>query len=158
MKFLQIGALALLAALSSFALTTGAEARWAPSGSYADSCRHIDFDGDVLTATCRMRDGSWRNTYLTGADDCEGRIVNNNGQLECGYTGWRDHDRYNDGGPSGSYERSCANIRMDGYTLRATCQRRDGSWRWTSLDDAYDCDGHIGNDNGNLVCGRGWRH
>jgi hypothetical protein len=42
---------------------------------------------------------------------------------------------------------------MDGYTLKATCQRRDGSWRWSELSYAYDCAGSIWNSNGRLVCG-----
>jgi hypothetical protein len=160
MHILKHGALALIALAACLAFAPSAEARWAPSGSYEATCRHIQFDGDMLTASCQQRDGGWRNTYLPNADDCDSGIVNDNGQLECGHTtGWRDRDRDSDrdAGPSGSYERSCSNIRMDGYTLKATCQRRDGSWRWSSLEDAYDCDGRIANDNGRLVCGRGWR-
>ena len=158
MNIFKYGALALIALGASLVLSPAAEARWAPSGSYEATCRHIQFDGDLLTAACQRRDGGWRNTYLSNADDCDGSIVNNNGQLECSYSSWRDRDRErSDDGPSGSYESTCSNVRMDGYTLKATCQRRDGSWRWTSLDDAYDCDGRIANDNGRLVCG-GWRH
>lgn len=156
MNILKLAALALIAAVSALVLASPAQARWAPAGSYESTCRHIEFDGDMLTAMCQRHDGSWRNTYLSGADDCDGSIVNNNGQLQCGDRGWRDRDSDRGAGPSGSYESTCANIRMDGYTLRATCQRRDGSWRWTQLDDAYDCDGRIGNDNGRLVCGRDW--
>jgi hypothetical protein len=153
MRLYGLGALVLVAIASCFALAPAAEARWAPSGSYADSCRHIRFDGDLLTATCRRADGSWRNSYLDNADDCDGRIVNNNGQLECGYSGWHRWDDRG-AGPRGSYVDTCTNIRMDGYTLRATCQRRDGGWRWTSLEDAYGCDGHISNWDGRLVCRR----
>ena len=150
---------AIAAALSLFAVaSTPAEARWMPDGSYTNSCRHIDYDGDMLTANCRRRDGSWKNTFLDDAEDCDGRIVNNNGQLECGWNDWREryarHRGY-DVGPRGSYRDSCEDVRMDGYTLRATCQRRDGSWRWTSLDGAYDCDGRIANFDGRLVCTRG---
>jgi hypothetical protein len=151
--FLTAGALAAACAL--FALAAPAEARWTPSGSYEDSCRRVDFDGYLLTATCRRRDGSWRNTWLRNADDCDGRIVNNDGQLQCGWHGWRDRGHDYDVGPRGSYRDTCENIRMDGYTLRATCQRRDGSWRWTSLDNAYDCEGRIANFDGRLTCTRG---
>ena len=147
----------LAALISCVALISPAQARWAPSGSYADSCRHIEFDGDTLTATCRRSDGTWRNTWLPNADNCDGNIANDNGQLECSDRGtWHDRgwDRSgDDGGPSGAYERTCTNIRMDGYTLKASCQRRDGSWRWSELEDAYDCDGKIWNSNGRLVCG-----
>ena len=162
MNIFKYGALALIALAASFVVSAPAEARWAPDGSYASTCRHVQYDGDMLTAACQRRDGSWRNSYLPNADDCDGMIVNNNGQLECSRGGWRDRDRdYADGAPAGSYQRTCSNIRMDGYTLKATCQRRDGSWRWTQLEDAYDCDGRVGNDNGRLVCGgggRGWHH
>ena len=158
MNIFKSGALALIAIASAVLLPGAAEARWAPSGSYQATCRGVRYDGDLLTAACQRRDGSWRNTYLENADDCDSGIVNNNGQLECGWSGWRDRrgDRDYDA-PRGSYERSCSNIRMDGYTLKATCQQLNGGWRWTFLDDAYDCDGRIANANGRLVCG-GWRH
>lgn len=144
-----------LAAASLLSLAQPAEARWVPSGSYESTCRRIDFDGYLLTAKCQTRDGRWRDAWLRNADDCDGRIVNNNGELQCGWRGWRDRGRDFDDGPRGSYRASCENIRMDGYTLRATCQRRDGSWRWTSLDNAYDCDGRIANFDGRLTCTRG---
>jgi len=148
-----LAALALAAVVTSLAFGGAARAAWAPSGSYEASCRHINFDGSLLTARCMRRDGTWRNTYLDNADDCDANIVNNNGQLECGWRGWRPMD-YRGRGPAGSYLRTCVNIRMDGYTLRATCQRYDGSWNWTSLDYAYDCAGRIANNNGYLVCNR----
>ncbi|MBL6852638.1 MAG: CVNH domain-containing protein [Alphaproteobacteria bacterium] len=152
MRNLALGAFALVG-LAAVAALSPAEARWAPEGSYRATCRGINFDGDLLTASCQRRDGTWRNTYLDNADDCDSNIVNNDGQLECGWSGWRRPD-YTGEGPDGSYRDSCTNIRMDGYTLRATCQRRDGSWKWTSLEDAYDCDGSVTNWNGNLVCRR----
>ncbi len=157
MKISTFAALAFAGAVSLLAFASPAEARWRPSGSYEDTCRNIDFDGDMLTASCRRRDGGWRNTWLNNADDCDGRVVNDNGQLECGWRdgGWRDRGRARDDGPMGSYRRTCQHIRMDGYTLRATCQRRDGSWRWTYLDGAYDCDGRIANFDGRLICTRG---
>ena len=157
MNIFRSGALALIALASAALLSTAAEARWAPSGSYQATCRGVHFDGDLLTATCQRRDGSWHNTYMSNADDCDSGIVNNNGQLECGWSDWHDRrgrDARDYDAPRGSYESTCTDARMDGYTLKATCQRRDGSWRWTSLEDAYDCDGRISNDNGRLVC---WR-
>lgn len=140
------------------AIWTPAHAQWTPGGSYSDSCRDVRYDGDSLTAKCRRADGSWRNTWLPNADNCDGNIVNDDGQLECniGRNRYEDSDS-SEGGPSGPYERSCSNIRMEGYTLKATCQRNDGSWRWTELEYAYDCDGRIGNSNGRLVC-RGGRY
>jgi hypothetical protein len=148
--------IAAAAFVSLITLLSPARAQWIPGGSYADSCRNIRFDGGSLTARCRRLDGAWRNTWLPNADNCDGNIVNNNGQLECVVERGRDWDRddNSEGGPSGPYERSCANIRMDGYTLKASCQRNDGSWRWTELDYAYDCDGYIRNINGRLACRR----
>jgi hypothetical protein len=153
MRNLALGALALLGAVTAVAALSPAEARWAPSGTYQSTCRGIQYDGELLTARCQRRDGGWRATYLDNADDCDANIVNNNGQLECGYTGWHRPD-YGGYGPAGGYRDTCTNIRMDGYMLRATCQRRDGSWKWTWLADAYDCDGRIQNWNGNLTCNR----
>jgi hypothetical protein len=157
MHSIRLGALALLSLAATLILAAPAEARWRPSGSYESTCRNINFDGEVLTATCQRRDGSWRNTYLDDAGDCDDRITNQNGQLECGGDSWRGrhNGRYWDA-PRGSYEDSCTNIRMDGYTLKATCQKRNGSWRFAWLNNAYDCDGRIANDNGKLVCRR-WR-
>src|ERR1700761_3914846 len=120
MKTLSLAVLAAAATLSLAALaTTPAQAAgWAPGGSYTDSCRRVDYDGDMLTASCRRRDGSWKNTFLDDAEDCDGRIVNNNGQLECGSSDWRDryarHRGY-DVGPAGSYRSTCEDVRMDGY-------------------------------------------
>src|SRR6201999_2338462 len=106
MTIWKTGALALIALAACLAFVPSAEARWAPGGSYSATCRHIQYDGDMLTASCQRRDGSWRNTYLPDADNCEGSIGNNNGQLECGYSGWADRYRpRDDEGPSGSYER-----------------------------------------------------
>ena len=149
--------LAAVAFVSCIANFAPAHAQWNPDGSYSDSCRNIRFDGDSLTAKCRRLDGAWRNTWLPNADNCDGNIVNDNGQLECIVGRGRDWDRYSEGGPSGPYERTCTNVRMEGYTLKATCQRNDGSWRWSELEYAYDCDGRIGNFNGRLVC-RGGRY
>ncbi|HWD28975.1 MAG TPA: CVNH domain-containing protein [Rhizomicrobium sp.] len=158
MKTLSLGILAAATTLSLFALAPAQAQRWLPGGSYTDSCRRVDYDGDMLTASCRRRDGAWKNTFLDDAEDCDGRIVNNNGQLACGSNDWQGryarHRGY-DVGPGGSYRATCEDVHMDGYMLRATCQRRDGSWRWTSLDDAYGCDGRIANFDGRLVCTRG---
>jgi hypothetical protein len=53
--------------------------------------------------------------------------------------------------PYGSYQQTCRNIRNNGYRLDATCQKRNGDWRSTSLDYRY-CRGAIVNDNGHLRC------
>jgi hypothetical protein len=146
-------AAAALATVAVLAFASTAEARWMPGGSYRDTCVNVSFDGDLLTARCQRVGRGWKNTWLRHADDCDGNIANDDGQLVCDddFTP-ADTDHSNDGGPSGYYERSCNSIHMDGYTLRAMCRTRSGSWRWTSLDDAYDCDGHIANRDGQLYC------
>src|SRR5665811_217429 len=80
MTKLGFGALALAALISCVALSSSAQARWAPSGSYEDSCTNVRFDGDTLTASCRRHNGTWKNTWLPNADNCDGNIVNDNGQ------------------------------------------------------------------------------
>ena len=53
--------------------------------------------------------------------------------------------------PNGSYRQTCRDIRSNGYTLYARCQRVDGDWHNSSLD-FRNCRGQIINDNGNLRC------
>ena len=53
--------------------------------------------------------------------------------------------------PYGSYQQTCRNMRANGYRLDATCQKRNGDWRNTSLDYRY-CRGSIVNDDGHLRC------
>ena len=53
--------------------------------------------------------------------------------------------------PSGSYQQTCNSVRVDGYQLKAWCQRRDWSWQPTSLDLRV-CDSDIRNKNGHLSC------
>src|SRR5258708_33308791 len=44
-----------------------------------------------------------------------------------------------DNTPRGGYAETCRNIHMEGDRLGAECQRRDGGWRKTSLEDADPC-------------------
>src|SRR5262245_3702025 len=54
--------------------------------------------------------------------------------------------------PPGPYRTSCRGIRTDGWLLKATCQRNNGSWRDTALD-LRGCDRSVVNDDGRLRCG-----
>jgi hypothetical protein len=54
--------------------------------------------------------------------------------------------------PPGPYRNSCRSIRTDGWLLKATCQRTDGSWRASALD-LRGCDRSVVNDDGRLRCG-----
>ena len=137
-----------------------------PPGDYVQTCRNIYMDGNRLVAECQKRNGGWRGTSLDNVDLCTDQIVNNNGRLVCpqgdggyGYNGGYGNDRGYRGGwqggiPSGTYTETCRNIYVDGDRLIADCQKRDGGWRHTSLDDVQFCNSAPANDNGRLVCGR----
>ena len=55
--------------------------------------------------------------------------------------------------PRGSYYQTCQNIQVSGDTLRASCQKRNGGWRNTSLNNFRQCR-DIENNNGKLRCYR----
>ncbi|WP_407523886.1 CVNH domain-containing protein [Methylobacterium oryzisoli] len=57
--------------------------------------------------------------------------------------------------PSGSYLRSCRNIRVDNDTLYASCRDKGGRYRDGSLGSVGSCAGEVFNDNGALRCSRG---
>lgn len=58
-----------------------------PPGSYLRSCRDLRVDGNTLYASCRTKDGNWRNTslyfYNCTGDDLENNMGNNDGRLAC---------------------------------------------------------------------------
>jgi hypothetical protein len=54
--------------------------------------------------------------------------------------------------PSGSYQHSCRDIRMQGTTLTAVCQRARGRGEQLTALNVARCVGDIGNDNGQLQC------
>lgn len=56
--------------------------------------------------------------------------------------------------PPGDYAQTCRHIRTDGNRLEAECQKTDGHWRKTSLDNVDQCGSVINND-GHLQCGGG---
>ena len=117
---------------------------WLPPGNYKDSCTNIRVEGDILQARCQRRDGSWRFTSIN-YEDCYSDITNQNGRLTCGQ---RHHHSML---PRGSYKQSCRDLGVNGDILSAECQKRDGNWRWTSINFG-DCYGDIVNHNGRLVC------
>ena len=132
-------------------------AQSAPSGSYQQTCRNIGVRGDVLTATCRDVNGSWRTAQMRDVDSCNGDIANDNGALRCagsyqgsyngGYSGG-----YNQGGiPSGSYAQTCQDVRIRGNDLEATCRGENGGWRTSRLSNFDRCS-DIANDDGQLRC------
>lgn len=56
--------------------------------------------------------------------------------------------------PSGSYQRTCRDIRVNGDTLIASCQDNRGRWNYSSVR-YRDCRGDIGNSDGRLMCSWG---
>ena len=128
-----------------------------PPGDYVQTCRNISMNGDRLQAECQERDGDWRRTSLDDVDRCTGYIANDNGRLVCpqgegSSYGDRDRDRGRGGIPAGTYTDTCRNIHVEGDRLMAECQKRNGDWRQTSLNDFQRCASAPANDNGRLVC------
>ncbi len=134
-----------------------------PSGSYNASCTTARSNGTTLQALCRNNAGQWNRTSIDIAM-CRGTdIANVDGQLSCARQGGygRGYGRHGDGRwtggytsyPSGSYQASCRDIRMNGSTLTATCGSNDGFWRRSYLDlsRCYRTD-NIANINGQLRC------
>jgi hypothetical protein len=171
---LKVAALAL--GLGGVAITCQAQ----PGGSYRQTCRDVRVHGSTLSAACQDQGGNWRNTELRDFDRCGGEIQNLNGNLSCsggngpgqggnygGHEGDRrdhdhdgdrdrDHDRsYRNGynGPRGTFAQTCQDIHINGSTLEASCQKKNGKMKNTSLRDYQGCR-DIENDNGKLRCAR----
>jgi hypothetical protein len=137
-----------------------------PPGDYVQTCRNIRAYGNSVEAECQKKEGGWRKTSLNNLDQCSGGLVNNDGHLTCsggygygnggyGYGNGGYQGGYQNGLPPGDYVQTCRNMRMDGNRLEAECQKREGGWRRTSLNNVDQCGSPIANDNGHLVCGRG---
>jgi hypothetical protein len=173
MRYMSALAVAVLALV--FGTATPGVAQ--PGGSYQQTCRKIGVRGSTLYAECQNTGGGWQSTQLRDYNRCNGEIQNINGSLQCtgsnrgGYgpndgrgrddhdrdrdhDGDRDHDRdrYN-GAPRGSYYQTCQNVQVNGNTLTASCQKKNGKTRNTSLHNYQQCR-DIENDNGKLRCSR----
>jgi hypothetical protein len=122
-------------------------------GDYVETCREIRRNGSMLYAQCQKRDGGWRSTSLN-TRNCRSQIVNDNGYLTCAQSGGGHYGRPGYGIPPGDYRRTCNDIRVNGERLEATCQKVDGGWRSTSLDNYQRCGNLISNVDGQLRCGR----
>src|SRR5215469_4423291 len=107
-------------------------ARGAPAGSYTQTCTHVRMSGNSLRASCQTSDGRWVDTRLDSYNSCVGDIVNDEGRLECTRGGGRQV-------PQGTYSQTCRQIYVQGDTLRAQCQARDGRWVSTQLTDWDSC-------------------
>jgi hypothetical protein len=89
-----------------------------------------------------------------GRGDDHGRDADRGRDHDRDHDGDRDHDRdrYN-GAPRGSYYQTCQNVQVNGNTLTASCQKKNGKTRNTSLHNYQQCR-DIENDNGKLRCSR----
>jgi hypothetical protein len=114
-----------------------------PGGGYRESCRYLTIDGHRLKAQCRTERGKWRSTSLD-LRACDRDIVNDNGHLRC--AGGSTYSRI----PSGSYQRSCSDIRVRRGLLLAECRDRRGRWRDASAP--VDACRRFANRNSELVC------
>ena len=144
----------LVLALIVLAPGTICMAQGIPQGSYQQTCNNVAVNGNVLSANCQDSRGNWVNAQLPDVQRCNGDITNDNGALHCASSpGYGTPAGYQAGnGPNGSYTQSCQDVHVGGDDLHARCQRRDGTWHETKLDDYNKCRGDILNDNGNLKC------
>lgn len=114
MKLNLLGVIGLLATSTFVGMNNPANAA---SSTYQKSCRDISISGDVLSANCRRVDHSLNSTSI----ELRG-IENINGTL-----------RETDFSRSSTYQQTCDNIHIDGDILKATCNRRDGTPKRTSI-------------------------
>lgn len=122
----------------------GGGGNYLPPGSYKQTCMNMRVEGNILQARCQRQDGSYRFTSID-YEDCYSDITNQNGRLTCGQ---RHHHNML---PRGSYKQSCRDLSVNGDILSAECEKRNGNWRWTSIDFS-DCYGDVANHNGRLIC------
>jgi CVNH domain len=164
MRYVTMSALLALTAVLWIPGTCAAQQ--IPGGSYQQTCRDIGVRGSTLYATCQDTGGGWQSTELRDFQRCGAEIQNINGQLQCstgGYQGYgpgpdrgpyHDRDHGYSRWPGGSYTLTCQNINISGNTLQASCQKKNGKWKQTSLKNYNRCVGEIINNNGKLQCTR----
>ncbi len=87
------------------------------SSNYHLNCHNIFIEGNVLSASCQKRDGTWKQSSIT----LKG-IENNDGILEV-----------TNPEKASSFHLTAINIAIDGDVLSATCQRNDGLWNESSI-------------------------
>ncbi|MBD2604818.1 hypothetical protein H6G81_09840 [Scytonema hofmannii FACHB-248] len=114
MKTNFVGIIGLLFTCTSLGIIPRADA--APS-SYQKTCSQISIAGNQLSAICKTRNGSLNQTSLTlrGIENIDGNLkVTNPNKVS-------------------SYQNSCPEIGINGRRINATCKRRDGSLKRTSI-------------------------
>jgi hypothetical protein len=133
--------LLILATSLAMATSAGAQAT-PPPGPYNESCQSIEMKGSTLHAKCQTAEGKWVDAKLDKATQCSDGVVNLNGILSC-QAGLL---------PPGSYVPTCADVRMEGTTLKANCKDNKEKLTATELKNANQCKGDIANNNGSLKC------
>ena len=116
-----------------------------------------EIENDNGNLTCSKRGNSGQDRH---GDQPGDRRDNGQGDRHDNQPGDRrdnDHgDRHDDhnGPPSGGYRQTCRDLQTFGSTLQASCQKKNGKWRQTSLRHFNRCLGEIENNNGKLVCSK----
>lgn len=164
--FILTGALALAATVSAVAVAQERSSPprpggQLPSGSYQQSCRGANMNGNILSAQCPNNRGAPVFSSID-TNGCRGRdISNDNGYLRCGAGGGPQPpvpprpEPPRPVVPTGSYQQSCRGASMRGNTLTAQCTNRQGRPVSSSID-VNSCRGRdIYNDNGYLRCNAG---
>ena len=149
---LAIGSLSAIAAAQERSSPVRPGNGQIPPGSYQQSCRGANMNGNMLSAQCTGPTGA--PIYSTiDTNGCRGRdIANDQGYLRCGSTGGPQPPRP-DPIPSGSYQQSCRGANMNGNMLSAQCTGPTGAPIYSTID-TNGCRGRdIANDQGYLRCG-----
>ncbi len=129
-----------------------------PSGSYQQSCRGANLNGNILSAQCTNNRGAPVFSSID-TNGCRGRdIANDNGYLRCnagGGAGPRPPVPPPAVIPTGSYQRSCRNISIRNDELQAQCADERGRYVSASLNVRPCGNRDIYNDRGRLGCNAG---
>jgi len=142
-RVVSLGA-ALAVTLAATAAASQAHLYGSPPGSYLNSCTDVINTGTQLRARCKTHDERWIPAQLQHLLFCVSDISTDDGVLVC------TRDRTMNGGPVGSYEKTCRDIHRVEGQLYATCRRRLGEWVPTSINAT--CMGEISNEDGALTC------
>ncbi|MBN3897736.1 MAG: CVNH domain-containing protein [Nostoc sp.] len=89
----------------------------ATSSSYQKTCNQISVSGNVLSANCRRINGTFNETsiVLRGIENINGTF------------------KVTDPAKISNYQSTCDDIRIRGNDLTATCKRRNGTLKRTSI-------------------------
>lgn len=125
-----------------------------PAGSYQQSCRGANLNGNILSAQCPNSRGAPVFSSID-TNGCRGRdIRNDNGYLRCD-SGAGPQPPRPPQVPTGSYQRSCRNASVRGDVLQAQCADERGRYVSASLNIRPCGNRDIYNDRGRLGCNPG---